>query len=429
MTRPTKWSALWTAGRLAGRRILGQSPGGADAELADQLAGQLDQMKGMAMKVGQAMSYLDVPLPVEAQERLARLQTGIQGMDASEVQAVLEDAFGVPVATLFDTFEPAPVAAASIGQVHRASFEGRAVAVKVQYPFVGASFDDDMGILRRIGGLASMATAVDGRAIVDELGARLEEECDYEREATMQAAFRRAFEADPHLSVPAVVPERCRSTVLTSQWIDGDPFETLRRDPDQSRRTTAAQALVRFTFRCMYELAAVQADPHPGNYLFAPGGPTTVLDYGCVGLLDVGMIEHLKRMVRALRDDDRAAFRQASVELGMVPNPRRFDFEHHFRVMEHLHRPLLQPDFRFPRAYFTEGLGYNGPSNPNARSLSIPPPFVWILRLQSGLWSVLGKLEPRADFRSICEEFLDRRIVPLRPVLRRVNEGPSETTV
>ena len=121
-------------------------------------------------------------------------------MPVSQVEEVIKAAFGAPIAALFDAFDPDPVAAASIGQVHRAAFEGRTVAVKVLYPFVASSFDSNMGLLRRIGGLASMATAVDGRAIVDELGARLQEECDYVREATMQAAFRRAFEDDPDLS-------------------------------------------------------------------------------------------------------------------------------------------------------------------------------------------------------------------------------------
>ncbi len=400
---------------MAGRRLLGMRPGTADEALAEQLADQLDRMKGMAMKVGQVMSYLDVPLPPAAQARLARLQAGSVGMPPHQARAMLEQGLGAPAGDLFDHFEDKPVAAASIGQVHRARLDTIELAVKIQYPDVTASLAADMAVLKRIGALASMATAADGRGIVDELAARLDEECDYAREAAMQTAFRSAFADDSSLQIPTVVLERSGPTVLTTHWVDGDTFETLRRDAEPARRAAAGLSLARFALRSIYEFAAVQADPHPGNYIFEPNDRTTMLDFGCVGLLDVELIDQLKRLVAALRAEDRPAFRQASFDIGMVGQPKNFDFDHHFRSMAYFFRPLLQAGFRFSPAYAAELHEYNGFTQPNARQLAVPPPFVWILRVQAGLWAILNRLQPDIDLTSLFDDVLARPTVPLRP--------------
>ena len=334
MKRPSKLSAVWTAGRMASRRLLGRSVGTVDAHLAEQLVDQLDQMKGMAMKVGQVMSYMDVPLPKYMVERLARLQTGAVGMPAEQVRQVLEAGLGAPTEVLFDEFDPAPVAAASIGQVHKARFAGRPVAVKVQYPHVAASFDGDMRLLRRIGALVGVATAADGQAIVDEIAARAQEECDYAREARHQLAFRNAFAGEADVRIPDVIQERSCRTVLTSEWVD----------------------------------------------------------------------------------------------LGMVGHSKRFDFEHHFRAMEYLYRPVLQPGFRFTDEYARESDRFNGLSNPNAFTLAIPPRFVWVLRLQLGLWAVLGKLKADADVTATHNALLEGPTEPLRPTPSGVKESISVQT-
>ncbi|MCA9651127.1 MAG: AarF/ABC1/UbiB kinase family protein [Myxococcales bacterium] len=412
--RPSKLRVAWTAGRLAGRRLLRREVGSADLALGEQLTGQLDRMKGLAMKVGQIVSYMDVPLPEAVQQQLARLQTGQHAMPEPEVRAAIEAALGRPLDELFDAFEPTPVAAASIGQVHRARVGERAVAVKVQYPEVERSFADDLGSIGRFASLASLASAVDGSAIVEELGARLAEECDYQREATTQHAFARAFADDPEVVVPEVVPSRCAPTVLTTTWVDGDDFETLCHDPDDARRNAVARTLVRFSYRCLLELAAIQADPHPGNYVFVPDGTVAFLDFGCVRRLEPAFVLSLRRMITALRDRDDAGFREAVLAMGVVGRPRKFDYEHFGRVMEHLHRPLLRPSFRFGPEFMHEGLALNGPGSPNARTLAIPPAYVWVMRLQWGLWSILGRLRAQGSFDGLLDDLLSR---PVRPML------------
>jgi predicted unusual protein kinase regulating ubiquinone biosynthesis (AarF/ABC1/UbiB family) len=446
--RPSKLGVAWTAGRLAGRRLLGLRAGERDLELGELLTGQLDRMKGLAMKVGQIVSYLDVPLPEPVQEQLARLQTGQHGMPPAQVREVIETALGCSIEAAFEAFEWEPVAAASIGQVHRATRRGRPVAVKVQYPEVARSFGDDLRAVGSLSSLASLASAVDGRALVHELRERLVEECDYLREARAQAAFARAFADDRDVIVPAVIPERSAATVLTTAWIDGDGFAALRPAGDeraseppaagdrslltggtdtdtgaaaQARRDAIATTLVRFAYRSLWQLAAIQADPHPGNFVFPRAtlddpalGRVAFLDFGCVRALDPAMVDALRGIATSVRDGDRSRFRDAVQALGVVGKPRGFDYEHFFAVMEHLHRPFLVPRFSFDLEYVREGYALNGPGSPNARTMAMPPAYIWVARLQWGLWSILARLRARTSLRGMMDELLASPIAPLR---------------
>ncbi len=421
--RPSKLRVAWTAGRLASRRLFRREVGAADLKLGDHLAGQLDQMKGLAMKVGQIVSYMEVPLPDVVQDKLAALQTGNHGMPEAQTRAALESTLGDSIETLFESFDMEPIAAASIGQVHRARVEGREVAVKVQYPDVAQSFSDDLGAIGRLASLASLASAVDGTAIVEELGARLQEECDYQREALMQRSFARAFADDPSVRIPSVVGTRSARTVLTTEWIDGESFESLRRTADPARRTAVATTLARFSVRCMLELATIQADPHPGNFLFTTGDEVAFLDFGCVRRLDHDLVAALRQMATALRDDDRASAREAAIAMGVVGHPRKFDHDHFFVTMEHMHRPLLRRRFRFDPSFMHDAMALNGPTSPNARTMAFPPAYLWVSRLQWGLWAILTKLGVEGSFDEILDEVLSRPIAPLPIVAQDPTRG------
>jgi len=412
--RPSKLGVAWTAGRLASRRLFRRGVGAADLELGERLAAQLDEMKGLAMKVGQIVSYMDVPLPEAVQEKLARLQTGQRGMPEAGVREVVEASLGGPVEQWFESFDFEPVAAASIGQVHRARVEGRAVAVKVQYPDVARSFSDDLGAMGRFASLASLASAVDGTALVEELRARLVEECDYRREARMQAAFRRAFAGDPGVAVPEVIGSHSTGVVLTSVWAEGDGFEVVRREASAARRREIAEALVRMSYRSLLQLATIQADPHPGNFSFPPQGPVVFFDFGCVRRLEPSRVEALRGLIEALRAGDRAAAREPIRAMGVVGRPGKFDYDHFFISMEHLHRPLLRERFTFEPGFLRDGMALNGPTSPNARTMSMPPAFVWIWRLQWGLWSILGRLGVEdVPLGGILDALLSQPVQPL----------------
>lgn len=412
--KPSQLRAAWTAGRLVGRQVLGSGTSPRDLALGELLTSQLDEMKGLAMKIGQIVSYMGAPLSEPVKGTLARLQTGERGMDPVRTRATIEQELGAPIASLFDEFEIEPVAAASIGQVHRAVLAGQPLAVKVQYPDVAGTFTQDLSMLRRFASMASLASAVDGTSIVDELALRLEEECDYAREARMQEAFASAFAWDREVVVPAILPERSSALVLTSQWIDGAGFERFRATADPRQRDRAAATMIRFAYQSLFNFAMIQADPHPGNFLFLEDGRVAFLDFGCVRTFDAAFVEHLRALMRSVRDGDLDLFRAAATDLGLIGRPARFDFEHFFEVMQHLHRPLVEERFRFTDDYVQKGYALNGPTSPNARSISIPPSYVWVMRLQWGLWSILARLGAEGSFAPLLDDILSRPIEPMR---------------
>jgi predicted unusual protein kinase regulating ubiquinone biosynthesis (AarF/ABC1/UbiB family) len=402
------------AARLAARRVMGAEAGARDAALGTLLATELDKMKGMAMKVGQIMSYMDGALPEEAHQALRALQRGATPMRFEVMAQVVRDAFGAEVDVLFDDFSHEPVASASIGQVYRARYQGRDVAVKVQYPEIRETIAGDFSQLEAISRVASLATAVDGPAIVAELRERFVEECDYEREATHQAAFRAAFADDPVFRVPAPVPERTRESVLTTDWAEGDDFYAFLDRARPELKSQVALHLARFAYRSLFELAALNADPHPGNYLLPDDGTVVMLDFGCVRHFDLDMIEAERHLARVVTSDDRAAFRDAVVRTGMVAeDDRRFDFDAHWEMLCWQYAPYRRPRFRFTPEYVHQAMKYNGPSNPNLRRLRIPPAWIWMARLQYGLHAVLTRLNAEGPFADVLRAALDAPCEPL----------------
>jgi predicted unusual protein kinase regulating ubiquinone biosynthesis (AarF/ABC1/UbiB family) len=384
-----------------------------DQVIGEKLAAELDEMKGMAMKLGQIISYFDGILPESTHAALRSLQRGAKPVAFSVMSAVIESAFEAPLGELFEEFEHVPVAAASIGQVYRARFHGVDVAVKVQYPNVRKTFESDTKRLRRLAGLASLATAVDGHAIADELRARLLEECDYEQEARHQEAFAAAFAQDPRIVVPNVVWERTRGSVLTTAWHPGRDFYAFNDAASPEQRAAAATALVQFAYRSLYGRAAINADPHPGNYLFPADGTVVFLDFGCVRRFDLDFLERERALTKVVLEDRRDDFRDAVLATGMVPKPKRFDFDVYWEQLCHHYAPYRVPRYRITLEHLAEAMRFNGPSNPNVRRLAIPPQWIWLQRLQFGLHAVLARLDVELAYGDILRNALAE---PPRPL-------------
>jgi predicted unusual protein kinase regulating ubiquinone biosynthesis (AarF/ABC1/UbiB family) len=394
-----------SAAHLATRRLLGWE-GEEDGAIGEALAAELDHMKGMAMKVGQILSYFDGVLPEETHAALRVLQRGVTTLPWDRVVEVVREALGASPEELFEDFGREPVAGASIGQVHRATYRGRGVAVKVQYPGIAGALAADLARVRALSHLASLGTAVDGPAIADELGERFRSECDYVAEAAAQDAFRRAFQTDAHVSIPAVVPERTAATVLTTDWAEGRDLYTFAREAPREERDAAGRILLRFAHRSFFTLGTVNADPHPGNYLFPGGDRVVFLDFGCVRRFSDDFVERERRLMRVVVEGRKEAFREAVRSSGMVPDPRRFDFDLHWRMLRHQWAPYLSDDYAFSLDHIREGMAYSRPTNPNLRRLAIPPEWVWLQRLQWGLHAVLARLGVRGSFRGLLLDIL-----------------------
>ena len=382
-----------------GKAFASGSPAGRDeGALRDAAAmvRELGKLKGLAMKIGQMASYLPGALPEEAQEVLARLQADTQPLAWSTVSEVLTRELGGAPTTLFDAIEPTPFAAASIGQVHRARHDGRAVAVKVQYPSVDEVLERDLAAAGWFLKLSSMGTPIDAKAVAGELRARVLEECDYVREADSQERFRALLARYPHCEVPEVVRSRSSRRVLTTTFAEGAPFARFRAEATRAEKDAAGAAIFETCFRCVFEHCVYNADPHPGNYLFRKDGHVVFLDFGCVRRFEPAMIDTWKRFALAVRRDDREAFREAFLDLGLARRgDAKFDWAHQLEVTRYLYAPFLASKaepFTYTAEYVRRSYGLMIFDNPNKLRTAMPPEWLFLNRLQWGLNAILAQL-------------------------------------
>jgi predicted unusual protein kinase regulating ubiquinone biosynthesis (AarF/ABC1/UbiB family) len=255
-------------------------------ETAEQIVAALGTMKGAAMKLGQVMSFLDVGLVPEEfredfQHKLAELRDAAPKVSFKDMKKVIEGEYGEPLEEVFESFDPVPIAAASIGQVYKARLnDGRDVAVKVQYPGVAAAVRADMqnlGMILRL--MKSVAPGIDPKAMGNEIRERIDEELDYELEAANQRTIARIYRGHPFIVVPDVVTSLSREKVIVTGYVQGRGFEELKQLP-QEERDRIAEIVFRFYFGCMYRHHQFSGDPHPGNSLLLDDGRMAFLDFG-----------------------------------------------------------------------------------------------------------------------------------------------------
>ncbi len=375
---------------------------------ADEVAEELGAMKGVLMKLGQMASYIYDDLPATFRASMSRLQHKAPPMTPELAASVVVDELGRPPAELFAEWDPLPFAAASIGQVHRAiTHDGRAVAVKVQYPGIARSITSDLrnvGMLRRIVGAAF--PGLDTRSLVDELGERLQEEVDYAREAESQELFADYYDGHPFIHVPHVVSELSTSRVLTSDLVSGSTFDELLTW-NQHERDQAAETIHRFVFRSLYRLHAFNGDPHPGNYLFHGHGRVSFLDFGLTKRFSDGDLAPLIDAVRFLVfEKDYEAFRAALERAGFlragapVPTDVVVDRFALFYSTALRDAPMtITPAYasKIVRRFFDA----KGPLAPYS---DVPRAYVVMQRINLGLYAVLGSLNATANWRRIAEE-------------------------
>jgi predicted unusual protein kinase regulating ubiquinone biosynthesis (AarF/ABC1/UbiB family) len=255
-------------------------------ETAEQIVAALGTMKGAAMKLGQVMSFLDVGLVPEEyreefQAKLAELRDAAPKVAFKDMKKVIEDEYGERIEDVFATFDPVPIAAASIGQVYKARLDdGRDVAVKVQYPGVAQAVRADMqnlGLILRL--MKRVAPGLDPKAMGDEIRSRIDEELDYELEAQNQRTLARIFRGHPFIFVTEVVTSLSHEKVIVTEFVSGRGFEELKQLP-QKERDRLGEIVYRFYFGCMYRHHQFSGDPHPGNSLLLDDGRMAFLDFG-----------------------------------------------------------------------------------------------------------------------------------------------------
>jgi predicted unusual protein kinase regulating ubiquinone biosynthesis (AarF/ABC1/UbiB family) len=378
---------------------------------AEQVAEALGQMKGALMKVGQMASYLDQGLPEHVRSVLADLQHNAPPMSAELAAGMVADELGAPPEQVFAEWDPVPIASASIGQVHRAmTHDGRAVAVKVQYPGVADAVAADLGNAGFIfAGLGQLFPGLDHRSLVGELRERLVEELDYRLEAANQQLFVDAYDGHPTIHVPKVLHELSTSRVLVTELADGERWSELLTW-SQEEKDLAAETLYRFAFGSLYRHAAFNGDPHPGNYLFRPGGHVTFLDFGLVKHFTQHELDEFAEMItNIVIRPDKVAFRATVERLGLLPaglpvtDDEVADYLGHFYEFVAEDGPYtITPEYASEtvRRFFDT----SGPYAVMQKAANLPPSFVIIQRISLGLYAIFGELCARGNWRRLAEE-------------------------
>ncbi|MFD5400740.1 ABC1 kinase family protein [Streptomyces griseorubiginosus] len=430
VTRTAKLAALplGFAGRATwglGKRIVGESAEIVGRELqqrtADQLFKVLGELKGGAMKFGQALSVFESALPEEVagpyRAALTKLQEAAPPMPTRTVHTVLEERLGADWRKLFAEFDDRPSAAASIGQVHRAVWhDGREVAVKVQYPGAGEALLSDLNQLGRFARLLGpLVPGIDIKPLINELRDRVSEELDYGLEAQAQQAHAEEFADDPDVVVPAVVHQG--EQVLITEWIDGVPLSEVIADGTTEQRDRAGQLLARFLFSGPARTGLLHADPHPGNFRLLPGGPEGeedwrlgVLDFGTVDRLPGGLPDTIGASLRMTLEGDAEAVYELLRTEGFVKDSIELDPD---AVLDYL-LPIIEPavvdEFTFTRGWMRSQAARiadpRSPAHQLGKQLNLPPAYLLIHRVTLSTIGVLCQLGAAVRLREELEEWL-----------------------
>ncbi|MFL5995033.1 MAG: ABC1 kinase family protein [Streptomyces sp.] len=430
VTRTAKLAALplGFAGRATwglGKRIVGESAEIVGRELqqrtADQLFKVLGELKGGAMKFGQALSVFESALPEEVagpyRAALTKLQEAAPPMPTRTVHTVLEERLGEDWRELFAEFDDKPSAAASIGQVHRAVWhDGREVAVKVQYPGAGEALLSDLTQLGRFARLLGpLVPGIDIKPLIAELRDRVSEELDYGLEAQAQQVHAEEFADDPDVVVPAVVHQS--DQVLITEWIDGVPLSEVISDGTQEQRDRAGQLLARFLFSGPARTGLLHADPHPGNFRLLPGGPNGeedwrlgVLDFGTVDRLPGGLPDTIGTCLRMTLDGEAEAVYELLRVEGFVKESIELDPD---AVLDYL-LPIIEPaevdEFTFTRGWMRSQAARiadpRSPAHQLGKQLNLPPAYLLIHRVTLSTIGVLCQLGATVRLREELQEWL-----------------------
>jgi predicted unusual protein kinase regulating ubiquinone biosynthesis (AarF/ABC1/UbiB family) len=392
-------------------------------ELADHLTEVLGEMKGAAMKLGQLLSFVDLDLPPEVRstyhEALASLRDQAPAYDPEAIAEVVQDEFGAPPEAVFATWDPRPLASASIGQVHAATLDdGREVVVKVQYPGVAEAVRAD---LRNAESFAPIARLIspnqEVRPLLDELRERVDDELDYQREAQYQRAFATRYEGHPFIHVPDIVGELCRGRVLVTERAHGRRFDDVVAEADEADKQRVGEIVFRYAFGSIGRFRLFNGDPHPGNYLVEDGAAAdgglrvTFLDYGSVKMFSRERYGSMRRIERAVASGDQHRAIDELRQAGFLPPGVVVDEQKVYDWFRLYTRPVLdEQPFTFTPEFAAEVISASvDPRSPYSdvlRKLNLPPDYLLLNRIQWGLNSVLGRLRATADWRAVRDEYV-----------------------
>ncbi|MFI9509496.1 ABC1 kinase family protein [Nocardia sp. NPDC052566] len=418
---------LGIAGRAAvgfGKKLAGGDKTEINAQLnqkaAEQLFTVLGELKGGAMKFGQALSVMEAAVPEEFgehyREALTKLQAAAPPMPAETVHRVLDQQLGTQWRQRFSSFDDTPTASASIGQVHKAVWsDGRTVAVKVQYPGADEALRADLKTLSRMTGLiASVIPGADVKPVLAEITERTEEELDYRNEGSNQRAFAKGFDGHPEFVVPKVVASAPK--VIVTEWLDGVAVSSIIKagseDPEGTRaqRNRVAGQMARFHFSSPETIGLLHADPHPGNFMVLPDGKLAVIDFGACAPLPDGFPAELGRILGLAVAEQFDELTELLHENGWIIPGRKVTDQEIADYLRPFTDPIRTESFHFTRKWMQRVAGkasdITSPEMKTARSLVLPADYVMIFRVLAGSIGIAAQLDAEIPFMQLANTWL-----------------------
>lgn len=372
----------------------------------------LSNLKGSALKVAQMMSLDQGLLPDAYAQRFAQAQYSAPPLSYPLVVKTFQQYFKKSPLEMFDSFSKKSVAAASIGQVHRAQLNGKELAVKIQYPGVANSIESDLRIVRPIVGAMFNISQSEMNHYLGEVKERLIEETDYQLELKRSEEITKACADIEGLYFPQYYPEFSAERVLTMDWLDGKHLkEFLATDPSQEIRNRVGQIIWDFYDFQIHALRQVHADPHPGNFLFRQDGTAGVIDFGCVKVFPEQFYRRYFQLMRPAIADDDAEFTALLNELDFLLKTDKESEIEHFKsvyrdVLLLLGKPFFSEHFDFSdKRYFDEiyslsDVYQNDKTLRNAKAARGPRDAIYLNRTYFGLYSILHLLGAKVKTQS-----------------------------
>ena len=409
------------AGRAAlgfGKRLTGKSKDDVNAELMEKAANQLfnvlGELKGGAMKVGQALSVLEAAIPEEFgepyREALTKLQKDAPPLSAAKVHRVLDGQLGTKWRDRFTSFDDEPVASASIGQVHKGVWsDGREVAVKIQYPGADEALRADLKTMRRLTSmLKQLAPGADVQAVVDELIERTEMELDYRLEADNQRAFAKAYEGHPHFFVPHVVGSAPK--VMVSEWTEGKSMAEIIRKGTPDERDLCGTRLFELTFDAPTRVGMMHGDAHPGNFMMMADGRMTVIDFGAVAPLPDGLPVEMGMMIRYALDKNYDLLLPAMEKIGFIRAGEQLSVEAVDEMLAQYVEPMQVPVFHYTRKWLQRHAAQNMERAPQqikmARQMDLPASLAIPLRVIASTVAISCQLDCHVPVQAMALELI-----------------------
>ena len=409
------------AGRAAlgiGKRLTGKSKDDVNAELMEKAANQLfnvlGELKGGAMKVGQALSVLEAAIPEEFgepyREALTKLQKDAPPLSAEKVHRVLDGQLGTKWRARFTSFDDEPVASASIGQVHKGVWsDGREVAVKIQYPGADEALRADLKTMRRMTTvLRQLAPGADVQAVVDELIERTEMELDYRLEADNQRAFAKAYEGHPHFFVPHVVGSAPK--VMVSEWTEGKSMAEIIRKGTPDERDLCGTRLFELTFDAPARVGMMHGDAHPGNFMMMADGRMTVIDFGAVAPLPDGLPVEMGMMIRYALEKNYDLLLPAMERIGFIRAGEQLSVEAVDEMLAQYVEPVEVPVFHYTRKWLQRHAAQNMERAPQqikmARQMDLPASLAIPLRVIGSTVAISCQLDCHVPVQAMALELI-----------------------